>query len=121
MATHTETESSETTAVESSHLKEYLDYYKNLSAPGYGVLVTGAWGTGKTFQVKEILDKKDYHYISLFGTQTTEDVYSSVYAKMHPFKSITKDLAKSTDGVGAGPVSLGNVLSGAANAIIKEK
>ena len=35
-----------------THLKEYLDYYQTLEDPGYGVLITGAWGSGKTYHIK---------------------------------------------------------------------
>lgn len=105
---------------EPSHLKEYLDYYKTLSNPGYGVLVTGDWGSGKTHQVKEILNPNEMHYISLFGIQTTEEIYSSVFAKMYPGRSAAKDIANASNGSGAGPVNLGGLLSGVANAIIRE-
>lgn len=105
---------------EPSHLKEYLDYYKTLSNPGYGVLVTGDWGSGKTHQVKEILHPEEIHYISLFGIQTTEEIYSSVFAKMYPSRSVAKDIANASNGSGAGPVNLGGLLSGVANAIIRE-
>ncbi|VVN74349.1 hypothetical protein PS708_00612 [Pseudomonas fluorescens] len=105
---------------ETSHLKEYLDYYKTLSSPGYGVLVTGDWGSGKTHQVTQILKKDEIYYISLFGTQTTEEIYSTVYAKMHPTLAVTKGLANSTDGAGAGPVNVGGLVAGLANALIRE-
>lgn len=105
---------------EPSHLKEYLDYYKTLTSPGYGVLVTGDWGSGKTHQVTQILNKDEIYYISLFGTQTTEEIYSTVYAKMYPALAITKGLAKSSDGAGAGPVNVGGLVAGLANAFIRE-
>ncbi|WP_458722854.1 P-loop NTPase fold protein [Pseudomonas brenneri] len=116
-----ETSLKSSTTYDSSHLKEYLHYYKNLSSPGYGVLVTGDWGSGKTHQVTQILNHNEIHYISLFGTQTTEEIYSSVYAKMHPALAFTKDVANSSDGAGVGPVNIGGLFSGLANALIREQ
>lgn len=108
-----------------SHLREYLDYYKNLSNPGYGVLITGDWGSGKTFQVKEILTDDKIYYISLFGTQTTEEVYSSVYAKMFPCKAKIKNAVASTEGAEVGAlgltINLGGMVSGVANAMLREE
>lgn len=103
-----------------SHLKDYLEYYKQLTNPGYAVLVTGDWGSGKTHQITQILKEKEIYYISLFGSQTTEEIYSTVYAKMHPGLALTKNVAKSTDGAGAGPVNVGGLVAGLANAIIRD-
>jgi len=47
-----------------SQLESYLDYYKSLSNPGYAVLITGAWGVGKTYQVKDALKANEFYYIS---------------------------------------------------------
>ena len=43
-----------------SNLNNYIDYYKTLVKPGYAVLVTGKWGTGKTYQVKKALRNDKY-------------------------------------------------------------
>lgn len=104
-----------------SHLKTYLDYYKTLTNPGYAVLVTGDWGSGKTRQVKDILKTDEFHYISLFGAQTTEEIYSAVYAKMFPLQSAAKNIAISSNGAGAGPINIGGLVSGVANAFIREQ
>lgn len=55
-----------------THLDEYLKYYSTLDAPSYAVLVTGAWGTGKTFQVLECIPKEERIYVSLYGVQSVE-------------------------------------------------
>lgn len=104
-----------------SHLREYLEYYKNVSNPGYGVLIIGDWGSGKTHQVTQILSRKEIYYISLFGTQTTEEVYSTIFAKMYPALAFTKGVAKSSDGAGAGPINIGGLVAGVANAFIREQ
>lgn len=67
-----------------SHLVEYLNFYRKCDAPEYAVLVAGEWGTGKTFQVLNAVPKEDRFYVSLFGLQTTDEIYSAVIAEMHP-------------------------------------
>ncbi len=67
-----------------SHLNEYLDFYKEREFPGYAVLVTGEWGTGKTFQVKQALKEYERYYVSLFGLQTADDVHFAMLAEMDP-------------------------------------
>lgn len=86
-----------------SHLQEYLDYYLTLEAPGFAVLVTGDWGTGKTFQVKKCIPDEKRLYISLFGVQTVEQLHSEVFAAAAP------TLAKAEKVVGKGS----DVVSGA--------
>lgn len=107
-----------------SHLQNYVTYYKTLSNPGYGVLITGEWGSGKTFQINEVLTEEDRYYISLFGMQTPEEVYASVYAKMHPTKARAKYAANTTNGTGFGAfgftINLGGIASGLANALLRE-
>lgn len=107
-----------------SHLRDYLNYYKSLSQPGYGVLITGEWGSGKTFQVDEILTKEEKYYVSLFGMQTPEEVYASVYAKMYPYKAKAKYAANATNGTEFGALgftlNLGSIASGVANAFLRE-
>jgi Cdc6-like AAA superfamily ATPase len=71
-----------------SHLKNYIEYYQNLEAPRFAVLVTGEWGTGKTHLLKELLPWEGENakacYISLFGMKNSEEVFAAVYAGMHP-------------------------------------
>ena len=67
-----------------THLQKYLDYYRNLSAPGYAVLVTGDWGVGKTHQVLHALDEDQYFYVSLYGLRTAEELRATVFAQMFP-------------------------------------
>lgn len=67
-----------------SHIAEYLEYYCSLERPGYAVLVTGAWGIGKTFQVKECIPDEKRYYVSLFGVQTVEQLHAEVFAVASP-------------------------------------
>lgn len=108
-----------------SHLKKYLGYYCTCQNPGYAVLVTGEWGTGKSFQVNEALATKEKYYVSLFGLQTVEDVYSTVYATMFPIKAKIKGAAGTVGETGVdfgfGSISAGGLASGVVNALIREK
>jgi hypothetical protein len=115
----------QTQPADSSHLRKYLEYYKQLEKPGYGLLITGAWGSGKTHQIKNILTESEIYYISLFGTQTTEEVYAAVYAKMFPLKAFAKGAADKTDGTEVefpfAKINLGGIVSGIANALLREQ
>lgn len=70
-----------------THLEEYLKHYASLSAPGYAVLVTGAWGTGKTFQVKQCIPEENCIYVSLYGVQSVDKIHAAVFAAAHPSKA----------------------------------
>ncbi|WP_420169959.1 P-loop NTPase fold protein, partial [Morganella morganii] len=41
-----------------SNLKNYLDYYTKLENPGYALLITGGWGSGKTYQINKYFERK---------------------------------------------------------------
>jgi len=73
-----------------THLEEYLQYYSSLKAPGYAVLVTGAWGTGKTFQVKENIPEENRIYVSLYGVRSVEQIHAEVFAAAFPAKAKTR-------------------------------
>ena len=81
------------------HIEEFLDYYLNKEqSPDYAVLITGCWGSGKTYFVKKYLAKgvpedKDIFnnfdwltecekytvmYISLFGVQNQEEIEQKI-------------------------------------------
>lgn len=81
-----------------SHLDHYLRYYDGLHKPGYAVLVTGEWGTGKSYQVKKTLTKLDserkntdplrpenHIYVSLFGKTSCDEIDLDVVSKMAKF------------------------------------
>lgn len=72
------------------HIREFLRYYCNLNIePQYAVLLTGAWGSGKTWLIKDFienhLDKtKKTLYLSLYGVQTFSDIESELFRLLHP-------------------------------------
>lgn len=76
----------------STHLEEYLAYYSTLDSPGYAVLVTGDWGTGKTHQVKNCIPEEKRIYVSLFGVQSFEQLSSEVIAANSPYTEKAKRL-----------------------------
>ena len=99
-----------------TNLENYLDFYLTLRNPGYAVLVTGEWGSGKTHQVLKAIPLESQCHVSLFGISKSEEVYSTVFAKMYPGKhfakkllEITKDISSEVAGftLGAGAIAGG--------------
>lgn len=64
-----------------SPLSEYLNYYCQLEKPGFAVLVTGEWGTGKTFQVQSAMRARDYVYISLYNVSENSDIQEAIFCQ----------------------------------------
>jgi hypothetical protein len=69
------------------HICEYLAYYVTLPDPGYAVMVNGTWGIGKTYAVKQFVEKNRGHgiiYVSLFGAKSAEDIDQRIIVGMMP-------------------------------------
>lgn len=68
------------------HIEEFLDYYLNKEqSPDYAVLITGCWGSGKTYFVKKYLAKgvsKDKDIFSSFDWLTECERYTVVYISL---------------------------------------
>jgi hypothetical protein len=110
----------------SSQLQEYLTYYRSLKDPQYAVLVTGDWGTGKTYQVREVLPKDKAFYVSLFGLNRVEDVIAAVYTAMFPIKAKLKKIGESVAETsaeipGLGSLGISGLTSGLIGALLREK
>lgn len=109
---------------ENDPLKSYLAYYKSIHKPGYAVLVTGEWGIGKTYQVKQFLEPEEYHYISLFGLNSASEVYGTVFERMDPEGARRKKTAEWLDGKSvslfgfSGPV--GSILAAGLDATVRD-
>jgi len=81
-------------------IDENLDIYLSGDNNDIAVLISGEWGSGKTFLINEFIEnnKKDYEfiYISLFGLNTIEDIKPKIiFSKITSdidFSSITKGL-----------------------------
>jgi KAP family P-loop domain len=107
-----------------SALEDYLSYYKTCEAPGYAVLVTGAWGTGKTYQVKQALKDGERYYVSLFGLKTAEEVHSAIYVEMNPTlaqaKAVVEKAGETAKNMG-GLFAVGGIVPSLMNAVIRNK
>ena len=87
------------------HIEEFLNYYlENESSPDYAVLITGCWGSGKTYFIRQYLEGKgaagkdvvktfdwltgfEKHtviYVSLFGVKTRKDINKKIERILHP-------------------------------------
>lgn len=107
-----------------SKLKEYLDYYKSLSKPGYALLVTGSWGVGKTYQVKKALKPSERYYVSLFGLESREAIEAALLQEANPDvekkKKLLKKAGEKANDVG-GLYSLLSLIPGHINSLLKTK
>ncbi len=109
-----------------SHLELYLAYYVSRQKPGYAVLVTGDWGSGKTHQVRRALPDEKAHYVTLFGLTTIEDIEAQVFAKMFPTKASLSKIAERIDSVNiqvpvVGTLGSGGLASVLATSFIKNE
>lgn len=72
------------------HVRKYLEYYASLpESPKYAVMLTGPWGSGKTFVVNEFtLSQKKLNkqvlYVSLYGLQRPDDIDAALLEAAYP-------------------------------------
>lgn len=83
------------------HITAFLDYYLNeCQNPDYAVLITGCWGSGKSYFIRKYLagkacvkdfltDAEKYRviYVTLFGAKTRAEMDQRVFEKLHPILS----------------------------------
>lgn len=75
---------------ENAHIREFLHYYCGLpKEPQYAVLLTGLWGSGKTWFIKDFIESHLPHpervlYLSLYGVQSIDDIESEFFRLQHP-------------------------------------
>ena len=65
-----------------TQLEYYLNYYQTLEKPRFGVLITGDWGTGKTYQVLKCIRRENRIYVSLFGLTSAEEIRTAILSKV---------------------------------------
>lgn len=106
---------------EMSALQTYLDYYENRAEPGYAVLVTGAWGVGKTHQVRSCLQQHQPFYVSLFGLKSTDDIYQAVFAAMYPEVAAIRATAEANKETNVAGMPIGAFASQFVSMFIREK
>ncbi|MBD9381346.1 hypothetical protein IB258_08865 [Achromobacter sp. ACM02] len=91
-----------------NHLRDFLNYYIKLTSPGYAVLVTGAWGTGKTYQVRRIVPVNESLYVSLYGVSNVDQLHTEILAVAYPtFQKVDK-VAALAKGMGQYAAAFGN-------------
>lgn len=103
------------------HIEDYLNEYLQIEKPGFAVLIKGAWGSGKTYFVRNYIEhqlkpnNKELKpiYISLFGVSSKEEIDSRIYEAVHNL--INKPVSKLAFGVAKTATLIGcNILGGAA-------
>lgn len=73
------------------------------------ILIDGKWGIGKTYEFKKYFDslkrkdKKRIYYFTIFGTETIDELNTSIFRKIHPLWSYFRvgynTISKSIDAV----------------------
>jgi len=94
-----------------THINTFLKHYINLEiSPEYALLLSGEWGSGKTFFINEFLksekSEKKFIKVSLFGVNSVESIDEQIFQQLHPVLSskpikITTNLLKSALKFGA--------------------
>ena len=87
------------------HIKEYLNNYLNEEqSPDYAVLITGCWGSGKTYFIRQYLggDRKEIKdwltdcvkytvvYVSLFGLKNRDEIDKKIQEVFRPKLGLRK-------------------------------
>ncbi|MFA9175864.1 P-loop NTPase fold protein [Klebsiella variicola] len=75
------------------HIVENLNYYLSIPNPEYSFLITGDWGSGKTYFIETYIteynekSKGKIIKISLFGLSKTSHIDEKIFQELHPFLS----------------------------------
>lgn len=75
------------------HIIENLDYYLSVNEPEYAFLLSGDWGTGKTYFMNSYIKKYNEEHegriikISLFGLSKTSHIDEKIFQEIHPILS----------------------------------
>ncbi len=69
-------------------IREYLEFYITLpESPQFAVLISGVWGSGKSFFVRNFIkdhSTTQFLYISLYGVTSTKDITDQIFEQLHP-------------------------------------
>lgn len=78
-------------------IRDYLNYYIDLKTPPkFAVLLTGKWGSGKSWFMNDVLKQRygesnkageDYLLVSLYGMTNFADIENEFFRQMHPLLS----------------------------------
>lgn len=97
---------------QNAHVREFLDYYFELASPQYAVMLQAAWGSGKTWFIKQYLKTLPAEpkpiYVTLNGLSSKEEIEEQFFEQMHPFLAhkATKIGAKVLKGVLKGALKI---------------
>ncbi len=87
------------------------------------VLIDGPWGVGKTYQINECVKKYKknkkvkFAYVSLFGTNSIDEIHTRLYQQLHPNKHIAKNCINLIPAAIAFMPYVGNVVGGLENVL----
>lgn len=72
-----------------NNLIKNVENYLTLDKAEYAILLTGEWGSGKSYFVRNYFNNKDFKiiYVSLYGKGTLKDIQDDIYAQLHPLLS----------------------------------
>lgn len=95
------------------HITEFLTYFINYDKPPYfAVMLNGNWGSGKTWFIKNFIERfegsEEFLYVSLNGVRSYQEIENSFFEQLHPWlaKKGVKVAAKVLSGVLKATVSL---------------
>lgn len=98
-----------------SVVRTFLEYYISLEKPGYAVMISGEWGSGKTLQVNRVIPENKRVNVSLFGLSSRDEIIASVFSDMYPLRSNLKKKVRNYKDAGLGifglDVPLGALIS----------
>lgn len=73
------------------HIINFIDYYTKLDySPEYAILLSGEWGCGKTWLIKNYFknnEEIDKIYISLYGLNKFSEIEDEFFNQLHPVLS----------------------------------
>lgn len=84
------------------HIKDFLEYYIGLDQPQYAVLLSGKWGSGKTYFIEQFKSKHTNSRvvkISLFGLKSKEDIHKKIVLEQFTFPKTSESIAKNLNSV----------------------
>lgn len=92
------------------HIINYIDNYLNLPEPEFAILLSGKWGSGKTFFIDNYIEnisinKYKFVKISLFGMNQTSSIDEQIFQNLHPY--LSSKSAKIAGNIFKGALKLG--------------
>jgi len=76
------------------HIEDNLNHYTTIKNPEYAILLSGKWGSGKTYFINKFIEKipeEDikknkikFIRISLFGVNDTSSIDEDIFQQLHP-------------------------------------